>query len=255
MPSLSCRQSGSPTFAPNAIVNQRLLECRREFLDFFRRRLNRPEDAEDALQDFCLKVLRAAETLEDDEKIDPWLGRILRNTLTDHYRRRAARQRAEAAYGREVQTAVFEVQSEQGAKPCSCVRRVLPTLKPHYVEILTRADLNEEPRERIAADLGLTINNVGVRLHRARQALKAKLEDICPACRDRAGPDGGSESGAMARSRLDRGSARHSATAAGAFLLDRTDGIRVAHGVAPASMWPASGSRERAGTGPSCCAR
>src|SRR3546814_5484831 len=55
----------------------------------------------DALQDFCLKVLHAAETPEDDEKIDSWLGRILRNTLTDHYRRRAARQRAEAAYGLE----------------------------------------------------------------------------------------------------------------------------------------------------------
>ncbi|WP_137390381.1 RNA polymerase sigma factor [Rhodoligotrophos defluvii] len=218
MPAFSRRQSGPPTSTLNAIVNQRLLDCRREFLGFFRRRLNRPEDAEDALQDFCLKVVRAAETLGDDEKIDSWLGRILRNTLTDHYRRRAARQRAEAAYGLEMQTAVFEVQAEQDAKPCSCVHHALPTLRPHYAEILTRADLNEEPREQIAADLGLTTNNVGVRLHRARQALKAKLEDICPTCRDRVGLGCNCEPAGETRSRLDRDPAKRNATAPGASL-------------------------------------
>src|SRR3546814_936012 len=123
MPEFSRRQSRPPTSALNATVNQRLLDCRRKFLGFFCRRLNRPEDAEDALQDFCLKVLRAAETPEDDEKIDSWLGRILRNTLTDHYRRRAARQRAEAACGLEMQTAVFEIPAEQDAKTCRSEER------------------------------------------------------------------------------------------------------------------------------------
>lgn len=49
---------------------------------------------------------------------------------------------------------------------------------------IRRADLDEAPRERIAADLGLTANNVGVRLHRARRALKTKLEERCAGCCD-----------------------------------------------------------------------
>lgn len=123
-----------------------------------------------------MKAIRAAENLDDGEKIDAWLSRILRNTLIDHYRRRATRQRAEAAYGREVHGDVLG----QDERPCCCVHDVLPLLRPDYAEVLTQADLKEEPREQIAVTLGLTANNVGVRLHRARR----KLEEGCLKCRD-----------------------------------------------------------------------
>lgn len=169
---------------PGEAVSRRLSESRQDFLRFFRRRLSRPEDAEDALQDFCMKAIRAAASLDHAERVDAWLGRILRNTLTDHYRRRAAWRKAEAAYQREPHVAAFHPEDEPLDQMCLCMHRAIPSLKPDYAEILSRADLNEESRDRIAADLGLTANNVGVRLHRARQALKTKLEEICGGCRD-----------------------------------------------------------------------
>ena len=168
--------------ARNSAVDRQLIECRSEFLRYFRRRLACPEDAEDAVQEFSLKVIRAANTLQDDEKIDAWFGRILRNTLTDQYRRRATRQRAEAGYALEPKEAA--VDPEPVATPCTCVHDVLPALKPDYAEIIRRADLDETPRERVAADLGVTANNVGVRLHRARRALKTELEERCAGCCD-----------------------------------------------------------------------
>lgn len=164
------------------LISRRLLECRRDFLRYFRRRLGRAEDAEDAFQDFCLKAVRSADKLEDDEKIDAWLGRILRSILIDHYRRRATRQRGEAAYGRELQVTMRESEADQGEKVCPCVRGVLGRLKPAYAEILSRVDLDGEPRERVAAELALTTTNVGVRLHRARRALKKKIAEVCPTC-------------------------------------------------------------------------
>ena len=168
--------------AHDAIVLRRLTECRPEFLRYFRRRLSRPEDAEDALQDFCLKVIRAARTPQDGEKIDAWLSRVLRNTLIDHYRRRATRQRAEVAYESEGTEPVVQADADCDQRPCHCVGDLLPTIRPDYAEIVRRADLNEEPRVRIAAELGLTANNFGVRLHRARRALKAKIEAHCSTC-------------------------------------------------------------------------
>jgi RNA polymerase sigma-70 factor (ECF subfamily) len=60
----------------------------------------------------------------------------------------------------------------------------VPTLRPDYAEIVRRADLEEEPRNQIAADLGLTTNNIGARLHRARRALKDKIEERCATCCD-----------------------------------------------------------------------
>ncbi|WP_299364928.1 sigma-70 family RNA polymerase sigma factor [uncultured Paracoccus sp.] len=164
-------------------IDRQLIESRQAFLRFFRRRLARPEDAEDALQDFVLKVIRAAETLQDGEKIDAWIGRILRNTLTDHYRRRATRQNAEAAFAREpLQQMAHEPPPQIGT--CGCIHNGLAALKPEYADVIRRADLQEMPRDCLAAELGLTPNNLGVRLHRARQALRARLEKSCSGCRD-----------------------------------------------------------------------
>ncbi|WP_165802944.1 RNA polymerase sigma factor [Pelagivirga sediminicola] len=156
-------------------IDRRLVECRQEFFRFFRRRLARPEDAEDALQDFCLKALRAANTLEDSQNVDAWLSRILRNTLTDHYRRRAARQKGETAFAREPRS---EVAPRPAHEPSACgyIRELLPVLKPEYREIIRRVDLEETSRQCVAAELGLTSNNVGVRLHRARRALRAEIK-------------------------------------------------------------------------------
>lgn len=182
MPAFSDRPPLRSANVASHTVERRLNECRRDFLRYFRRHLAPPEDAEDALQDFCLKAVRAAEKLEDGEKIDAWLGRILRSTLIDHYRRRAVRQRGQAAYERELQVTAFEMEAGREEKACPCVRAALPMLRSDYAEILRRADLDEQSRERIAADLALTTNNVGVRLHRARQALKAKIKEVCPVC-------------------------------------------------------------------------
>jgi len=40
---------------------------------------------------------------------------------------------------------------------------LLPTLKPDYSEVIWRADILGESRDRIAASLGTTLNNVSVR--------------------------------------------------------------------------------------------
>src|SRR3546814_573063 len=127
-------------------AGRRLTECRPEFLRFFRSRLSRPEDAEDAFQDFCLKVIRAAQAPGDGGKVDAWLRRVLRNTLTDYYRRRATRQRAEAAYEVEAPEPVIQPGADQQDNQCRCVRDLVPTLRPDYAEIIHSADPEQEPR-------------------------------------------------------------------------------------------------------------
>lgn len=183
MPTFSRPESVLSTgVAPDAATIQRLIECRSEFLRFFRQRLSRPEDADDAFQEFCLKVVRVRQAREDSGKIDAWLRRVLRNTLTDYYRRRATRQRLDAAYGVEALVSIAQSDADQDENPCHCVRDLVPTLRSDYAEVVRRADLEEEPRQRIADDLGLTLNNLGVRLHRARRVLKEKIEERCPTC-------------------------------------------------------------------------
>ena len=65
---------------------------------------------------------------------------------------------------------------------CNCLYKLLPTLRPEYAEVLWRVDLQEQPRDAVAEDLGISLNNLTVRLHRGRQALKTRLEQMCLAC-------------------------------------------------------------------------
>ena len=165
------------------LVSRRLRDNRRAFQGYFRRRLSKPQDAEDVFQDFVLKAVRSAQTLQNEGKVDAWLGCIMRNTLINHYRRAATRRNAEMAFGYEVETTANDAEDDHAEAGFACLYVALSNLKPDFATILRRADLAEEPRTRIAADFGLTVGTLNVRLHRARQALKAELESSCPACR------------------------------------------------------------------------
>ena len=170
--------------AVNPAVNQHLIAGKQQFLGYLRRRLGSLDEAEDVLQNFSLKVIRASQTASSEEKIDAWLSQILRHTLIDHYRRRATRLRAETAYSQEQGFEEPATEADPAAGPCKCLPKALARLGPEQAAILRRADLEEEPRTRIAADLGLTANALNVRLHRARHALRQELESTCPSCRD-----------------------------------------------------------------------
>lgn len=168
--------------SPEGIFRQRLVARRAEMLAYFRRRLGTLEDAEDALQDVSLKAVRAAPGIASPERADAWLGQVMRNTLVDRYRRSAARRRGEEAFGREVLATGAQSGAAAQAAPCRCVRAALGDLKPDQAELIRRLDLAEEPRETVAAALGITANTLGVRLHRARKALKRRIQALCPTC-------------------------------------------------------------------------
>ncbi len=50
-------------------------------------------------------------------------------------------------------------------------------------KVIWRVDLQEQPRDAVAKDLGITLNNITVRLHRGRQALKTRLEQMLDSAR------------------------------------------------------------------------
>ena len=159
----------------------KLIECRNKFLGFLRKRLRNPQDAEDVFQDFCLKVLRNHATIKNGERLDAWLGITLRHTLTDHYRRQATRKIWAEAYANEAKIPGPETEGADDTV-CSCISEAMKELEPAQIKLLTRLDLQEEPRNTIAADLAVSQNTLRVRVHRARAALKKRITEICPLC-------------------------------------------------------------------------
>ncbi len=166
---------------PNASPEHALLDGRGAFLGFLVKRLGNRADAEDVLQEFCIRVLARKEQLRDVERMNAWLYAILRSTLNDHYRKSTQRTRLAGAVAREPEEWVADAPTQM-ARPCTCHGGLVSELRPADAELIRRIDFDEEDRRMVAVDLGLRRNALGVRLHRARTALRAALVDHCGEC-------------------------------------------------------------------------
>jgi len=158
-----------------------LLDGRGAFLGFLVKRLGNRADAEDVLQEFCIRVLARKDQLRDVERMDAWLYAILRSTLNDHYRKGARRTRLAGAVAREPEEWIADAPTQM-ARLCTCHNGLVSDLRPADAELIRRIDFGEEDREAVTLDLGLTRNALGVRLHRARSALREALVNHCGTC-------------------------------------------------------------------------
>jgi RNA polymerase sigma-70 factor (ECF subfamily) len=154
-------------------------------LAFLHRRLGNREEAQEVLQRFAARALERASDLRDVQTVRGWLGRILATTIADHQRRAIRHRHREVAMDQqdlELASEAITPDAEVDRVVCDCLYKLLPTLKPDYADVIWRADILGEPRDRIAVSLGTTLNNISVRLHRGRQALKKRLEEMCLTC-------------------------------------------------------------------------
>lgn len=158
---------------------RRLLGHRAEFLAYLRKQGASDAQAEDLLQSALVRGLEPWAAAPADEKLVPWFYRVLRNALIDDARRAAAAGRALARYAHEAPDAHTPVEAR---RICRCAHQVLAALKPTYAELVEQVDLGGVSVEDAARRAGITPNHAYVRLHRARKALRERLESICGQC-------------------------------------------------------------------------
>jgi len=162
-----------------------ILQNRDRFRKYLSRRLDNEAAAEEILQHALLRALESEGHLQNRDRVIPWFYRVLRNALTDHYRREATQTQKYREFMNELEVgSAQKVASadELGSAICQCVNGLLPTLRPAYVELLRSIDLESQPPETVAKRLGISVNNLWVRLHRARAALRKSLVQTCGAC-------------------------------------------------------------------------
>ncbi|MCE9612796.1 MAG: RNA polymerase sigma factor [Lentisphaerae bacterium] len=149
------------------------------FTAFARKRLGDRALAEDVVQDSLLRALKADRVPANHDEVVTWFYRILRRAIIDIYRRRDTRQRALER---------FRAEFDESPSPadertlCQCFRRLLPAWPASYRETLQRVDLDGQTPAEAAAALGISLNNLNVRLHRARKRLRQELERTCRTC-------------------------------------------------------------------------
>jgi RNA polymerase sigma factor (sigma-70 family) len=166
-------------------IIQRLLENEPAFKQFVRRRVGDEGLVQDILQQSFTRAVQHSHTLHNEESVLAWFYRILHHAVADYYRIRGSEARRNQAFLQELTISGNHQEpppDEVKATACACLHRLLPTLRGNYAELIKRIDLDSESPANVAKELKISRNNLTVRLHRARQSLRASLEDACGIC-------------------------------------------------------------------------
>lgn len=156
-----------------------LVLSHREFLAFVERKVGDRALAEDILQDAFVRSLEKGEGLRQRESLRAWFYRVLRNAVIDHHRRRASGQRGLDALAAELE----EVPPpEVDATICQCIRVLAETLPAPQAEALRQIEVEGVPVKDFALAQGISRSNAGVRVFRAREALRTQVARACGTC-------------------------------------------------------------------------
>lgn len=161
-----------------AEVTRELVANHRDFLAFVQRRVGDRALAEEIVQDALVKSLE--HTGEIRESATGWFYRVLRNAIIDRARRSAVQVARLDALAAELEAT--EHDAELADVACRCVTSLAATLKPEYAEALRRIDIEGTPVKDYADEAGISASNAGVRVFRARDALRKQVVRACGTC-------------------------------------------------------------------------
>jgi RNA polymerase sigma factor (sigma-70 family) len=156
-----------------------LVANHREFLSFVERRVGSRALAEEILQDAFVRSLTRGEEIR--ESAVGWFYRVLKHAVIDRQRRRASADRRLEAFAAEL-SAQSEPDAALARVACECVGRLAAGLKAEYADALQRIDVEGVAVKDYAASAGISSSNAGVRIFRARAALRRELSRSCGTC-------------------------------------------------------------------------
>lgn len=159
-------------------VFEQLCSQRPQFLSFVRSRVADSSRAEDILQTAFARAFERGSELREVQRAEAWFYRILRNLLIDEHRKSSA---TCEEIGLENPECVPARESQQ-LRICSCIGHALQELRAEYGDILRLVAVQEMPVQTYASGHGISATNASVRLHRARKALRSRLEKVCRDC-------------------------------------------------------------------------
>ena len=151
-----------------------------EVRSFIRSRVRDHTAAEDILQEVFIRIHRKLPTLRASERLEPWVWRIVRNAIADHYRRLRPTE------------SLPENEPTSEAEPdlpnlTPCVRKFVEQLEPDYRQALLLTEWQGLTQNQMGKRLGLTPSGAKSRVQRARSQIKHLLLDCCRVELDRRG--------------------------------------------------------------------
>lgn len=155
--------------------------------------------AEDLTQETLLRAHQRLGTLEEASKLTSWLYRIATNICHDRFRSSSPRGRTDSlddgaargdGPGRPAAIADTGPRLDKALEQdemSSCVQRYLSELPDTYRAAILLHDAEGMTNPEIAEMLGISLATVKIRVHRARERLRAALDRACSFSADERG--------------------------------------------------------------------
>ncbi len=150
---------------------------------FFRRRLSDAALAEDLAQESLLRVYQGLPALRDETRLRPWVFRIARNVLTDHYR---SRRPGTEAVPEELPAAGPEPENLDG-EVGGWLQWMIGLLPEDYREAVRLTEVDGLTAPEIAGRMGISLPAAKSRVQRGREKLRNALFACCDVEFDRRG--------------------------------------------------------------------
>ena len=158
----------------------------RQFLS----RMVGPTEAEDIAQDVFNKINSGLEGFKGKSKLSTWIYRIATNAAIDKCRSAAYKHATEHIAIENGADSDSQGVLEDHKSPATdqiviqkemseCINEYIDNLPPDYKTVIVLSELEGLANKEIAEILGISLNNVKIRLHRARAKLKEVLNEAC----------------------------------------------------------------------------
>ena len=137
--------------------------------------------ADDLIQETFIRVQQNLHQLREESKLSSWIFKIAYNLCQDHFRKTSQSFKNEQVLSHKnnlLTEPIFQKEFEQHQMG-KCVQEKMKLLPEPYYTVLALFDLMDLSHQDIAEILDISVENVKVRLHRARKKFKTILEREC----------------------------------------------------------------------------
>jgi len=137
--------------------------------------------ADDIVQEVFVRAHSKIDTLKDHDKIGSWLFRIAYRLCMDHFRKESRDPQKEIVDFRGVKTSDYSTTERklEQHQMSVCVQNQMLLLPENYRTVIWLFDVLGFTLKEIADILELSVENVKIRLHRARKKFKSILNQKC----------------------------------------------------------------------------
>jgi RNA polymerase sigma-70 factor (ECF subfamily) len=155
---------------------------------FVSRRVRRPADVEDVLQEVFVRIHLGIAKVQDRERLPAWIFQITRNAIVDHFRSGGDRSDTDLEdYDAPAPESDGAADLRELEELSTCIEPMIAALPESYREAIRLTDLNGLTQIEAARRSGVSTSGMKSRVQRARRQLREMLEECCRVELDRRG--------------------------------------------------------------------